>query len=109
MHCKGELTSKLERWWEKYLVGRQHRQPQPKMSYQQALAAVDERPTTIIGKEDILNATSLVDAEIWLSNYNGDHGYDVTETTSSTYGCVTTVVSSRAKADVSPNCCFNPC
>lgn len=86
MHCKGETISKLESWWEKYLVGRQRGQPQPKISYQQALAAIKERPTTIIGDEDVLNATSLVDNDVWLSNYNGDHGYDITEATSSTYG-----------------------
>ncbi|KAH7401163.1 ferric reductase like transmembrane component-domain-containing protein [Phaeosphaeria sp. MPI-PUGE-AT-0046c] len=88
MHCEGETISKLENWWEKYLVGRQPGQPQPKVSYQQALAAISRRPTTIIGDENILNATSLVDDDIWLSNYNGDHGYDITEATSSTYGLV---------------------
>jgi hypothetical protein len=27
-----------------------------------------------------------VNEDMWLANFNGDHGYDITEATSSTYG-----------------------
>jgi hypothetical protein len=87
-HCKEEPLSKLEYWWETYLVGRQPGQPYPKISYQTALENIQTQPMTIVGDEDVLNATSLVDEAVWLANYNGDHGYDITEARSSTYGCV---------------------
>ncbi|KAF2016339.1 hypothetical protein BU24DRAFT_433400 [Aaosphaeria arxii CBS 175.79] len=87
-HCQSETMSKLEGWWEHYLVGRQPGQPSPKISYQRALANVDEPPTTIISEDDYLNTTSLVDEDSWLAKLNGDGGYDITEKRSNTYGLV---------------------
>lgn len=86
MHCKDSSVSKLESWWEQYVAGRQPGQPLPKISYQTALGNVKNVPTAIASEDLALNETSLVDEDAWLANYNGDHGYDITETRSNTYG-----------------------
>jgi hypothetical protein len=85
-HCEDDPIPKLESWWEKYLVGRTPGQPSPKTSYQKALNDTQNIPTSIVNDGDILNRTSLVNEDMWLANFNGDHGYDITEATSSTYG-----------------------
>lgn len=87
-HCQDQPFSKLENWWVEEVAGREPNQPVPKISYQKALANVGQAPTSIVGEEDVLNRTSLIDEDGWLASYNGDHGFEITEIRSETYGLV---------------------
>lgn len=87
-HCEGEPMSKLERWWERYAVGNDPHQPDPKYSYQRALALVVSPPTDVVDSEQVLDKVSLVDEYSYLSNYNADYNFEKMEIRAETYGYV---------------------
>lgn len=85
-HCEHLPTWKLERFWSLYTVGRLPGQPDPKDSYQQALAKVGKVPTTVAVSGDSLNVTSVVDDEAYVGNYNGDNGFETAEVSHERFG-----------------------
>lgn len=85
-HCDGVSTSKLEEFWASNVVGSLANQPTPKYSYQKSLQLITEPPTSIISTDSTLDAPSLVDEEVYLSSYNGNHGFENMEVKSSRYG-----------------------
>lgn len=87
-HCQGVAMSQLEEFWTAYVTGRYAVQPSPKYSYQKALQLVTEPPTSIVSLSDVLNVPSLIDEEVYLSSYNGDHGFEKMEAKTSRYGYV---------------------
>jgi hypothetical protein len=86
-HCSGVKNSTLERVWEMDIVARLKVQPMPAYSYQVALSRVAQSPpTSVLDSGATLNTTSLVDEETWLSNFNGDEGFEKMEVRAETYG-----------------------
>ncbi|KAH7163538.1 ferric reductase transmembrane component 4 [Dactylonectria estremocensis] len=78
----------LEKWWVMNVAGRQVVQPEPNISYQEALSQVKVAPTEVLGEGDVLNRTVAVDDETYLSNYNIDVLFEKIEISHETYGLV---------------------
>lgn len=87
-HCEHLPTWKLERFWSLYTVGRQRVQPDPKLSYSQALAKVTDEPTAVVVSGESLNQTSVVNEEDYIGNYNGDNGFETAEISHERFGSV---------------------
>ncbi|KAF6840014.1 ferric reductase transmembrane component 4 [Colletotrichum musicola] len=74
------LASRLERFWEEDLVGRELGQPLPKWTYQESLARVEgDPPTKVFGEEEVFNRTVLVGDEDYLANWNGNSAFERVE------------------------------
>lgn len=86
MHCDGISTSKLEEFWASNVAGSLANEPSPKYTYQMALQMVTEPPTSIISTGVTLDTPSLVDEEVYLSSYLGNHGFENMEARTSRYG-----------------------
>lgn len=84
-HCANVDMWKLERFWLMNVAGRKLRQPMPKMPYQEALESIDQVPTKVVPSDEMLHNATLVDEETYLSNYNGNHGFEMNEGTNSRY------------------------
>ncbi|OTA95273.1 hypothetical protein M434DRAFT_69573 [Hypoxylon sp. CO27-5] len=87
-HCPDVPTSDLERYWDKFLVGRSPDQPVPKEPYTIALLHADPPPNTTASYTTLLNSTALVNEQTYLSVYNAHFYFEQTETRQSTYGLV---------------------
>ncbi|KAM5354215.1 hypothetical protein ACJ41O_000865 [Fusarium nematophilum] len=87
-HCEGVPLHKLERYWVMNVAGRQVVQPEPKMSYQEAVRAVEEPPTDVLGEEETLNRTVKVDDETYQANINVNIVFEEVEVNHETYGLV---------------------
>ncbi|KAH7022358.1 ferric reductase transmembrane component 4 [Ilyonectria destructans] len=88
-HCpKDTEVFKLEKWWVLNVAGRQTVQPEPNMSYQEALSQVKVAPTEVLGEEDVLNRTVTVAEEAYLSNINIYVVFEEMEVNHETYGLV---------------------
>jgi hypothetical protein len=87
-HCHHVEKWRLEQYWAKYTVGRDAGQPDPKETYQQALAKVTEAPTKTLVSGDPLNQTSLVNEDDYTMNYNGDANFENVENIHEKYGFV---------------------
>jgi hypothetical protein len=86
-HCADVKNSTLERVWEMDIVGRNKVQPSPRYSYQVALALASRSPPTeVVDSEAVLNTTSLIDEEVWLSNFNADYIFERMEAVTEKYG-----------------------
>jgi hypothetical protein len=61
-------TSELERYWETIATG----DPAvvPKWTYSQAIAEVPIAPTKVLGAEEMLDFTALVDEDTWHAAWN---------------------------------------
>jgi hypothetical protein len=80
-------VSKLEKWWEEDLVGRELDQPAPKWSYQESLARVaKDPPKETLEEEGVLNRTVLIDEEEYIANWNGNTAFEEVEVNHETYG-----------------------
>ncbi|EXJ56262.1 uncharacterized protein A1O5_12718 [Cladophialophora psammophila CBS 110553] len=78
----------VERWWLDYIPGRLKVQPEPKETYQQALAKVTTPPTEILVAGEPLNQTMLVsDGDYW-PDRNADSIFEVAEVTHERYALV---------------------
>ncbi|KAH8884118.1 putative ferric-chelate reductase [Thozetella sp. PMI_491] len=86
--CSAVLISKLELFWETFVAGRQPGQPQPKISYTEALLLVRDPPAAIADAEAVLNTTTLTDDQAYLANYNGNFYFENMEVNHNTYGLV---------------------
>lgn len=71
-HCDISVANlpRLEKWWVKYLAGRQIGQPIPNISYQTAVEQVKTPPTVVLEKGEVLNQTVKVDEESYQANHN---------------------------------------
>ncbi|KAF7544888.1 hypothetical protein G7Z17_g9603 [Cylindrodendrum hubeiense] len=78
----------LEKWWVMNVAGRQTVQPEPNVSYQEALSQVKVAPTEVLGEEDVLNRTVAVSDETYFSNYNIYVLFEEIEISHETYGLV---------------------
>jgi hypothetical protein len=88
-HCPEVKNSTLEGVWEMEIVGRLKTQPSPKYSYQVALSSVSASPPkSILDSEAVLNRTSLVAEDVWLSNFNADDIFEKMEIVTEKYGYV---------------------
>ncbi|OTA56029.1 hypothetical protein K449DRAFT_376062 [Hypoxylon sp. EC38] len=87
-HCPDVPTSDLERYWDKFLIGRSPDQPVPKEPYTIALLHADPPPNATASYTTLLNSTALVNEQTYLSVYNAHFYFEQTETRQSTYGLV---------------------
>ncbi|KAM0345823.1 hypothetical protein ACHAPU_006176 [Fusarium lateritium] len=88
-HCQDQNNSTLEGIWEMEVVGRLKVQPTPKYSYQAALSLVSkDPPAKILDSKDILNKTSLVNEDVWLSNFNADYIFEKMDALNERYGII---------------------
>lgn len=88
-HCPEAKNSTLEGVWEMDIVGRLKTQPSPKYSYQVALSSVfASPPKSILDSMAVLNKTSLVNEDVWLSNFNADDIFEKMEIVTEKYGYV---------------------
>lgn len=71
-HCQDIQVSKLERYWERNVVGTNEDQPDPKYTYQQALAKINSTSIATYDGTGSLNETSAVSEVLWFANYNTD-------------------------------------
>ncbi|KAK3063404.1 hypothetical protein LTS18_000639 [Coniosporium uncinatum] len=85
-HC-GDLEAwKIEQWWIQNVAGIQADQPDPKETYQMALAQVVSPPTDVLVSGDPLNKTSLVPEEDYMANWNAQGLFEEIELKSENYG-----------------------
>lgn len=71
-HCKDISTWKLEQFWKENVAGTYAHQPDPKYTYQTALAKSNGAPTTVYNGTGWLNDTSIVSEDLWFTAYNTD-------------------------------------
>ena len=82
--CSSTPVWELEQWWSAQAVGGVPGQPDPKESYQQALAAIKTPPTREMVSGDPLyaiNRTMFVNEEDYTGNYNGQEAFETAEDT----------------------------
>ncbi|KAI8801093.1 ferric reductase-like protein transmembrane component 4 [Cladochytrium replicatum] len=85
--CSELSPATIETYWEKNVAGTEDVQPNPKESYQRALAKVTVTPTvTFDGK--VLNSTQLVAAADYEANWNALTAFEQAEDTHSRYGLI---------------------
>lgn len=75
----------IEQWWQKNVAGTMAVQPDPKETYQQALAKVKMMPTQAVVLGDPLNQTMLTREEDYQPNWNADVVFEEIEDTHSRY------------------------
>lgn len=85
-HCKDGSKWKLEKFWNKNVAGSYETQPEPKYSYEQALAKISDPPFVVFNKTGSLNETSLVFEGVWSANYDTDTDFMYRETLQELYG-----------------------
>ncbi|KAF2210465.1 hypothetical protein CERZMDRAFT_60697 [Cercospora zeae-maydis SCOH1-5] len=88
-HCQDIEIWKIEQWWSRRIPGSTPGQPQPKETYQEALADVIIPPNvTIPTGEMLMDENTLVLYDTWLANYNGDGVFEINESTHVRYGLI---------------------
>ncbi|KAI1089572.1 hypothetical protein F5B19DRAFT_485143 [Rostrohypoxylon terebratum] len=85
-HCHDVSLTRLEHYWEYFLVGRSPKQPTPKEPYSIALLHADPPPKTIVDSQALLNTTTLVDEELYLGAYNSLLLCEETDTSQTNFG-----------------------
>ncbi|KAF2023914.1 ferric reductase-like protein transmembrane component 4 [Setomelanomma holmii] len=70
--CTDVLSWKHEKYWKDNVAGAFVVQPDPKETFQEALAKVNGTPTTVYNETGVLNVTSIVAEEFWWAAYNTD-------------------------------------
>jgi hypothetical protein len=85
--CPDDLPVwQVERWWLDSIPGRLKVQPEPKETYQQALAKVTTPPTKALVAGEPLNQTMLVSDDDYWPDRNADTIFEVAEVTHERYG-----------------------
>jgi hypothetical protein len=87
-HCKDVPAWQLEKYWVMNVAGTSAIQPDPKVSYQEALAAASKKgaPTQVVATGDALNRTSLVSQADYESNFEAQWAFENAEDTHERYG-----------------------
>jgi hypothetical protein len=70
--CQDQPAWKLEKFWKDSVAGSFAVQPDPKVTYQSALAKVEATPEVKYAETGSLNKTSVVAEELWVAAYNTD-------------------------------------
>jgi len=78
-------TSTLDKFFEMSIGGRLKQPPVPMYSYVEALMKVEQPPTNSTPSDETLTEVSLVLNEDYISNFNGNHGFELAETVHSRY------------------------
>ncbi|KAK1972166.1 ferric reductase-like protein transmembrane component 4 [Colletotrichum sublineola] len=86
--CAGIPEWKLEKYWKDNVAGNAAVQPNPKVTFQQALATVSGTPTAVYAATGPLNQTSLVSQDLWYAAYNTDVIFEGQESMQVKYGLV---------------------
>ena len=84
--CPEEVpTSAREEFFEMSIGGRLKQPPVPVYSYMEALSSIEHTPTNSTPSDEMLMQVSLVEDEDYISNFNGNHGFELAESTHSLY------------------------
>ncbi|KAL0936040.1 ferric-chelate reductase [Colletotrichum truncatum] len=86
--CEGIPKWRLEKYWKDNVAGTAAVQPDPKITFQQALAATNGTPATVYAATGPLNKTSLVSQDLWYAAYNTDVVFEGQESMQEKYGLV---------------------
>lgn len=78
-------TSARDRFFEMSIGGRLKQPPVPVYSYVEALLSIEHAPTNNTSAEEMLTQASLVDLEDYISNFNGNNGFETMESSHSLY------------------------
>lgn len=85
--CKDDVPLyTLERYWLLNVAGTQKIQPDPKYSYQQALAVIARPPNETLIAGDPLNTTSLVSDRDYIATFNAQEVFEEQEGLHERYG-----------------------
>ena len=83
--CKDDFPT-LERYWLLNVAGTQAIQPNPKYSYQQALAMIARPPNETLTAGDPLNTTLSVSDEDYIATFNAQEIFEEQEDLHERYG-----------------------
>ena len=85
--CKDDVPLyTLERYWLLNVAGTQKIQPNPKYSYQHALAVIAQPPKDILVAGDPLNTTLLVSDMDYIATFNAQQNFEEQEDLHERYG-----------------------
>lgn len=76
-------TSARDKFFEMSIGGRLKKPPVPMYTYVAALMSIDRLPTNSTPSDEMLTQVSLVEDEDYVSNYNGNHGFELSENANS--------------------------
>lgn len=84
--CSADVPiSTRDRFFEMSIGGRLKQPPMPVYSYMEALLSIEHTPTNSTPSDEMLMQVSLVEDEDYISNFNGNHGFELAESTHSLY------------------------
>jgi hypothetical protein len=72
-------TSTRDKFFEMSIGGRLKQPPVPMYSYVEALMSIDRAPVNSTPADETLTQVSLVEDEDYISNFNGNHGFELAE------------------------------
>lgn len=78
-------TSARDKFFEMSIGGRLKQPPVPVYSYVEALMSIERAPTNSTPAEEMLTHVSLVGDEDYISNFNGNYGFEIMESSHSLY------------------------
>lgn len=85
-YCPDDVTvSARDEFLEMSIGGRLKQPPKPRWSYMEALLSIEQPPSNYTPAEEILTQASLVNETDYISNFNGNHGFELSETLNSKY------------------------
>ena len=84
--CKDLPAWKLEKFWKTNAPGMNAVQPDPKMTWREALDKIDGAPTAVYTETGSLNKTSIVAEDMWFAAYNTDKVCGEQESMQQKYG-----------------------
>jgi hypothetical protein len=84
--CNEVPTWKLEKFWKDNVAGTFADQPDPKETYQQALAHISDTPSIEYAETGPLNQTSIVAEDLWIAAHNTDVVFAHQETMQEGFG-----------------------
>lgn len=85
-YCKDVSKWQLEKFWKENVAGSYQIQPEPKYSYEQALARISNPPIAVFNRTGSLKETSVVFDGVWSANYDTDTDFMYRETLQELYG-----------------------
>lgn len=85
-HCSDDVkTSARDKFFEMSIGGRLKQPPVPVYSYVEALTSIERAPTNSTPSDEMLTQVSLVEDEDYIANFNGNHGFELAESSHSLY------------------------
>lgn len=84
--CKDIPVWTLEQYWKDNVAGTYAVQPDPKETYQEALAKTKSTPTAVYAEMGSLNRTSIVAESLWYASYQTDVIFGHQESMQEGYG-----------------------